>query len=239
MLSTLHGFTGRASDWDALAPALPLALCGHDGAPVPSGWSFADEVDRVAALLPGPVHLAGYSMGGRLALGVAVAHPQRVARLTLVGAHAGLESEVERAERRALDDRWCATLETRGIEAFVDAWEAQPMWRSQDWLPGAVRDRQRDARLDHVPDALAAALRALGPGAMPDLWPALPRLAMPVTLVAGALDEKFAALAQRMASRIPSARVAFIDDAGHNVLLEQPAALASAMGDRFDERRAS
>jgi 2-succinyl-6-hydroxy-2,4-cyclohexadiene-1-carboxylate synthase len=234
-LATLHGFTGRASDWDALSPALPLALAGHDGAAVPAGWSFAAEVDRVAALLPGPVHLAGYSMGGRLALAVALAHPALVARLTLVSAHAGLESDAERAERRALDERWCATLETRGIQAFVSAWEAQPMWRSQDWLPGAVRDRQRDARLAHDPLALAAALRALGPGAMPDLWPALPRLAVPVTLVAGALDEKFTALAHRMAARIPAARVVIVGGAGHNLLLESP----EQIFDRPHQRRAS
>ena len=234
-LATLHGFTGRASDWDALAPALPLALVGHDGTPVPAGWSFAAEVDRIAALLPGPVHLAGYSMGGRVALGVALAHPHRVARLTLVGAHAGLESEAERASRRAVDDRWCATLEARGIDAFVDAWEAQPMWRSQDWLPGAVRDRQRASRLAHDPHALAAALRALGPGAMPDLWPALPRLAVPVTLVAGALDDRFTALAHRMAALIPAARVVIVDHAGHNVLLEAP----EQIFDLPHERRAS
>lgn len=232
----LHGFTGRPGHWRGVLDAIEPALAGHaPGRPVPAGWLFDQEVARIGAeiaALGAPVHLLGYSMGGRLALAVAARFP--VARLTLVGAHPGLEEDAARAARQARDQAWCALLEERGIEAFARAWEDQPMWHSQAALPAAVRQRQRAERMAHDPRQLAAALRALGLAAMPSQWPALDSLRVPALLVAGALDPAYADLARRMAARIPRARVAIIDGAGHNVLLERPDALRSALFDRSE-----
>jgi 2-succinyl-6-hydroxy-2,4-cyclohexadiene-1-carboxylate synthase len=238
-LFTMHGFTGRPDAWDEAVPGphVGLALIGHaPELPVPPGWTFAREVDRVLDRLPRePVHLAGYSMGGRVALAAAVRAPRRIARLTIVSAHPGLD---DGSERRADDERWCEILERRGIAAFVDAWEAQPMWRSQDALPAALRERQRRARLDHSAAELAAALRALGVGAMPSFWPHLAALPMPVDWVAGALDPKYFELAGRAAARIPHGRVLIVPEAGHNVLLERPEPLSRALVGARGERRA-
>jgi len=234
----LHGFTGRPGQWSGIAAgAVEPALSGHaPDVAVPTGWRFADEVDRVARAarsLGEPVHLLGYSMGGRIALAVAACEPA-VARLTLVGAHPGLEDEAARAERRARDETWCALLEERGIEAFARAWEDQPMWASQAALPAGLRERQRADRMSHDPHQLAAALRALGLGAMPPLWGVLEGIRVPVELVAGALDSTYRDLAHRMAARIPGARVSFIDGAGHNPLIERPGALATQLSDRSE-----
>ena len=106
------------------------------------------------------------------------------------------------------------------------------MWHSQAALPAELRARQRADRASHDPHQLAAALRALGLGAMPSLWPALESIAAPVDLVAGALDPVYVDLAARMAARIPRARLSIIGGAGHNVLLERPDALRSAIFDR-------
>jgi len=232
----LHGFTGRPGHWRAVVDAIEPALAGHSpDRPVPAGWRFADEVSRIGAeitALDQPVHLLGYSMGGRLALAVAARFP--LARLSLVGAHPGLEEDAARAERRARDETWCSLLEERGIEAFARAWEDQPMWRSQLALPAAVRERQRAERMAHDPRQLAAALRALGLGAMPSQWADLASLSVPVDLIAGALDPIYVDLARRMAARIPRARVTVIDGAGHNVLLERPDALRAALTDRSE-----
>jgi 2-succinyl-6-hydroxy-2,4-cyclohexadiene-1-carboxylate synthase len=233
----LHGFTGRAEAWAEVTPhATGLALVGHaPEVPVPPGWTFEREVDRIAALLlarwPAPVHLAGYSMGGRVALAVACRVPQRVARLTLVAAHPGLSDAAAAAERRDADEKWCALLEEHGIAAFVAAWQEQPMWRTQRALADAARERQRLSRLAHAPDQLAAALRALGLGAMASRWAQLPSLSMPVDWVAGDADEKYADLARRAAARCPRGRAIVIAGAGHNVLLERPEPLARALAE--------
>jgi 2-succinyl-6-hydroxy-2,4-cyclohexadiene-1-carboxylate synthase len=242
-LYTLHGFTGRADAWDHVAPhaAGRLSLIGHaPDLPVPHGWSFELEVDRIAQLLagPGPVHLAGYSMGGRVALAVAARHPERIARLTLVSAQPGLTHAAAAADRRMADEHWCELLENAGIAAFVAAWEDLPMWRSQGRLAAELRDRQRRARLEHSPHALAAALRALGSGAMPSLWDRLPELPMAIEWVAGGADERYAELAQRAAALSPHAKVIIIPGAGHNVLLEAPDNLSRELFGARGERRA-
>jgi pimeloyl-ACP methyl ester carboxylesterase len=69
---------------------------------------------------------------------------------------------------------------------------------------------------------LASSLRLAGTGAQDSLWPRLRSLSMPVLLVVGALDEKFTAIAERMAALIPDATLAVVADAGHVVHLEQP-----------------
>src|SRR5262245_51008713 len=123
-LVLLHGFTGSPESFGAVLTRIPTraahcpALVGH-GAPAGDVRTFDDEVDRlVSGFGDAPAHVAGYSLGARLALGIAVKHPQRVARLTLVGVHPGLASQAERDERRRADARWVELLETCGIAAF-------------------------------------------------------------------------------------------------------------------------
>ena len=221
-LFTLHGFTGRADAWRDVAPSTGLSLAGHaPDLPVPPGWSFDREVDRIARLIaPGPVHLAGYSMGGRVALALACRRPELIARLTLVSVHPGLSDPQAAKDRVEADERWCALMLGAGMAAFVAEWEAQPMWRSQLALAPAVRERQRRERLEHSPAQLAASLRALGLGAMPDLWPRLAGLPCPVDWVAGADDDRFADLARRASASC--GRAIAIAGAGHNLLLERP-----------------
>jgi 2-succinyl-6-hydroxy-2,4-cyclohexadiene-1-carboxylate synthase len=232
---TLHGFTGRADAWAEVTPqATMLSLIGHAAdLPVPPGWTFEQEVDRVAAriaaLAVGPVHLAGYSMGGRVALGVACRWPEQVARLTVVAANPGLTDPAAALERRAADDGWCALLERDGLEAFVAAWQEQVLWQSQHALSPERREQQRRARLAHSASGLAGALRALGLAAMPSLWDPLPGLPMPVDWVAGTLDRKYSELGRRAAAACRHGRTLAIAGAGHNVLLERPEELGRAL----------
>ncbi|RMH38953.1 MAG: alpha/beta fold hydrolase [Deltaproteobacteria bacterium] len=234
----LHGFTGGPASFAplALADAVAPPLLGH-GAPPPWPEDFAGEVARIAAALPRGCHLVGYSMGARVALGVLATHPGLVARATLIGVRPGLPSERERAARRARDARWIDLLERDGIDAFVAAWEAQPMWASQRGLPAAARAAQRALRRSHDPHGLAAALRALGLGAMPDYTPFLPAIDVPVHLVAGELDATFARIARAMARRMPNARVTIVPNCGHNPVLEAPAAVATVIQPRSSDDR--
>lgn len=233
-LLALHGFTGSPRSWDFLperpqCARLVPALVGHRGSAAGAEIvDFESEVDRLARLSAerGPLHVVGYSLGARLALGLAVRYRSQVERLTLISGHPGLNEEAERADRRAADERWCALLQSRGLTAFVEAWQALPLWASQSSLDQAALARKRSERLSHDPAGLVRSLRVTGLAAMPNYREALAALRMPVTLVAGRLDTKFQNLAREMAKLIPAAELHIVDAAGHDLLLERPQLMA-------------
>ncbi len=240
-LALLHGFLGRAESFETLAARLPrertavaFDLPGHGPvSPVDPARGFDGVVDDLAAALrnvhDGPWHVAGYSLGARLALGLAVRHPAACAALTLVGVNPGLPTAAERAARAAADARWAALLRDAGRDAFLAAWEAQPLFASQAALPPAVRERQAALRASHDPVRLAAAFEATSLASMPDRTPDLPALALPVHVVVGAEDAKFVALGHAMRILLRRGRLTVVPGAGHNVLLERPEALAGAL----------
>jgi 2-succinyl-6-hydroxy-2,4-cyclohexadiene-1-carboxylate synthase len=228
-LVLLHGFTNTGASWEPVAAALreryrPVApdIRGHGAASDVSPVSLAGVIEDVAALA-GEMEVGGYSMGGRLALHVALALPGRVRRLILIGASPGLADPAERAERRAADEALAAEVEDMTIEAFARRWAQTPVLAGQPPEVLAAVDAQR---LRNTPPGLAAALRGLGTGALPSLWDRLGELAIPVELVVGERDAKFRAVAAEMAGALPDARVHVVAGAGHAVHLEAPAAVA-------------
>jgi 2-succinyl-6-hydroxy-2,4-cyclohexadiene-1-carboxylate synthase len=232
----LHGFGGTHRAWDAVIDRLPperylpLAtdLPGHgeyaDLARHPI--SFAGCVEHVLARAPERFAVCGYSMGGRIALHVALAAPERVRRLVLVASTAGIEDEAERAQRRRSDHQLADELERRPYEEFIERWRTQPLFAEDSPEAGALAraDQRRNS-----PAALAVVLRGLGSGAMEPLWSRLPELDMPVTIVAGERDAKFQAIGRRMAKLIPRAQLLVVAG-GHGLPLESPAAVARALG---------
>lgn len=237
-LVCLHGFTGAPESWDAVAAALPETvevecprILGHDPADTIASGTFEEEVDRLAGVVRehgGAVHLAGYSQGGRLAVGLLARHPKLFASATLIGASPGLESEDERRRRRETDERLARLLEEEGLERFLEHWQALPLFATQRELPEAALEAQRRQRLRHRPEALARALRVLGTGGMPCYWGELARIRVPVHLMVGERDEKFRRIARRMAALLPRGTVEAVASAGHNLLLEAPGRVASS-----------
>ena len=226
----LHGFTGSPQSLDGLgAPPGSLAptLGGHLGSKVVGG--FADEVERLAELGRDCQGLFGYSLGGRFALGILARYPERFRHAVIVSAHPGLKTDAERAQRRAGDLRFVQLLRERGLTAFVDTWQALPLWASQGGLPQAVKAAQREQRLRHDPGGLAESLLQHGLGEMPDLRPQLRQVHTPVTLVAGERDPKFRALAEDVSGIIPGASMTLAAAAGHNLLLERPTLLSELL----------
>lgn len=235
-LVLLHGFTGSAKTWQPHLKAfarrgrvMAVDLLGHgqsDAPADPARYSMAWAVNDLIALLDGEgfesVDLLGYSMGGRLALHLALSAPGRIRALIVESASPGIADPAERAARRARDDHLAAFIEREGVEAFVTRWEAQPLFESQRRLPDQVRAGLRDQRLHNRPHGLANSLRGMGAGAQEPLWGRLPQLKTPTLLVAGELDPKYCRIAEAMGSRMPQARVAIVPGAGHAVHLEQP-----------------
>lgn len=231
----LHGFNGSPYAWDDVVARLPSGasalrpmLAGHG--PVPAPGSFVAEVDRIASLiaeLPGPVHVCGYSLGGRLAIGLVARHAKLLSRVTLIGANVGLASETDRVTRAEQDDVWASMIEREGVAAFIDRWEAQPLFATQLQLPEEVRAAQRTRRLDHDAQRLGGAMRALSLGRMPHYAEALAAADVQITLVSGELDAKFTDVARRLLPSLRRGRHHIVEGAGHNVVLERPAALST------------
>ncbi|MBN1609739.1 MAG: alpha/beta fold hydrolase [Polyangiaceae bacterium] len=235
----LHGFTGTPRCYRELLSRLPgvVALvpalrghAGHDepGPPEPFEQEVARLAECVRTEVAERVHLVGYSLGARLGLGLVLRRPDLIASATLVGLQPGLPSRAARERRARQDDEWVRLLEQRGIEAFVAAWERQPLFASQAMLAAEVREAQRTERLSHHPGGLAWALRSLGTARMPSYWNELPRVRTPVHLMAGQLDAKFTQLGSRAACTL-RCRMTVVQGAGHNLVLERPDAVASAI----------
>jgi 2-succinyl-6-hydroxy-2,4-cyclohexadiene-1-carboxylate synthase len=236
-LVLLHGFSGTHRAWDGVAAALEreryrvlaLDLPGHGAAgacerPI----TFAGCVEHVLARAPERFVLCGYSLGGRVALHVALAARERVSRLVLVSCSAGIEDPDERARRRAADRRLADDLQTIPFEQFIARWRAQPLFAGEP--PHASRLAREDQRRNR-PEDLAEVLRGIGTGEMPPLWDRLSDLEMPVAVVVGDRDRRFCDLGERMVGRLPDAELIVVPG-GHGLPLENPAALARVLGRR-------
>jgi 2-succinyl-6-hydroxy-2,4-cyclohexadiene-1-carboxylate synthase len=229
-LVLLHGFTQSGRCWGPVADDLArdhelvrLDAPGHGG----SSDVRADltRTATLAAEAGGPGVYVGYSMGARMALHVALLVPEVVRGLVLVGGTPGIEDAAERSERRERDRALARRLRTIGVAAFVDEWLALPLFAG---LPAWARFD--DERRRNTVDGLASSLELAGTGSQRPLWGDLGRITVPVLAVAGADDERYAAIARRMAAAIgPHATAAAVPGAGHAAHLENPEAFLATV----------
>lgn len=244
-LVVLHGFTGSAAAMRDLTALLQhryrivaIDLPGHGGT-----FSYApderfhmrrvaSDLVAVAARLAAPrAAWFGYSLGGRVALNVAVQHPGVVDALALLGASPGIADPAARAARVSDDKALATRIERDGVASFVTSWERLPLFASQVRLPQARRTTQRVQRLLNVPRGLGQSLRGMGAGVQVPVHDRLAALAVPALLLAGAEDEQYRSIAASMAEAIPGGVQTVIDEAGHAAHLEQPASVARAIDD--------
>jgi 2-succinyl-6-hydroxy-2,4-cyclohexadiene-1-carboxylate synthase len=239
-LLLLHGFTGSATAWASLLDALPphihaIApdLIGHgrtDSPADPARYRMEHCVADLLALLDmlqlKQVDLLGYSMGGRVALQLAAAAPERINTLILESSSPGLADANEREARAAADNALADSIERDGLAAFVERWERLPLFASQAALPEDVRTRICAQRMRNNPLGLANSLRGMGTGQQSSLWDRLPEITIPTLLIVGELDRKYCAIANEMQALLPNARTLQIANAGHTVHVEQPQVFA-------------
>ena len=238
-ISFVHGFTQTSRSWQ---PVIDLMVGSHEfvcvDAPGHGGsidgrrslWQCADDITETV-----PVGvLVGYSMGARMALHSALAHPSHHRGLVLVSGTAGIDDPAERAVRRAADDELADRIERIGTEAFIDEWLSNPLFAG---LPDSAAMRQD--RLRNTAAGLADSLRWSGTGTQEPLWDRLAGITVPVLVVTGVLDGKFDELGRRLVSLLPDAEHARIEGAGHTVHLERTADFVSQLGDWLADRFAS
>jgi 2-succinyl-6-hydroxy-2,4-cyclohexadiene-1-carboxylate synthase len=239
----LHGFTGSAAAWDTLIDrlaarfhVLAVDLPGHGASPAAARVEHG-RLPRIADALVAcladrslsQAAFVGYSLGGRVALQLALAHPSYVRRLVLESASPGIADPSERRARAAADAALADAIVRDGLERFVDRWLAQPLFASQRRLPAELRARERARRLCGSVAGYAWALRAMSIGEQESLWPRLGELRSPLLLLAGDEDVKYCSIARAMAAAVGDARTALVHGAGHAVHLERPDAWLAAV----------
>jgi 2-succinyl-6-hydroxy-2,4-cyclohexadiene-1-carboxylate synthase len=243
----LHGLLGGpeafgevVSELSYPGAILAARLPGHGASPsvVPDG--FEQAVAAIARAIARPALLVGYSLGGRLALGLAALHPRKVRGVIAVGAHLGIEDPKLRAERSEWERAQSELLLRVGLDAFVRQWEELPVFATQRELGesqgrvGEVRlARQRAMRLSHEARGIALAITRLGSGRMPLLSQKLAQHRVFVLMVAGERDRSFDAHAERASDASAHVHAHVVPSVGHNVALEAPATLAKILDQRL------
>ncbi len=235
-LLLLHGFTGSSQSWQEHTAVftqqlqtITIDILGHGRSACPNdekAYTIANVAADIITLLDvlniEKTNLLGYSMGGRLALYLAVFYPERFHTLILESASPGLATAVSRQERIAKDRTLADWIESEGMEAFVERWQKLPLWTSQKQLPARKQHTLRQQRLQNNPVGLANSLRGMGTGQQASLWSHLSNVQLPALLLVGELDPKFTQINQQMGGQLPQATLNIMQGAGHTIHLERP-----------------
>ena len=186
------------------------------------GWSAVADAEAVldAAGVEQAV-VVGSSMGGRTALDLTLAHPNRVSGLVLIGA------AVRGAPFPDLDEGPTAALNAM-IESAYAASETDEVNRLEAWMwldgPAADEGRVTGPARELFLDMNGRALRAESPGEeaeMPPAWPRLSEIAVPTLVMIGRLDaEDIQAINEPLVKVIPHARLVWLDGVAHLPHLE-------------------
>lgn len=228
-MTFVPGFMQPGEAWSAVAGRLPerypSVLLDH------REHTYEGRLAEIAEAGRGSV-LCGYSLGGRLALRAVLRDPGRYAGLVTVGASAGIEAPATRAARSEADQKLAGWMETQDIDRVVAIWERQPLFADQS---DALVEEQRPGRLRQDPRQLALLLRTAGQGALEPVWQLLHGLTMPVLAIAGALDERYAEAARRIARAVKTGQWRVVEHAGHAPQLQRPDPVASLLVEFFDE----
>ena len=236
----LHGFTGTVQSLDPIACVLSsqfsllgIDLPGHGrtrAIPDPNlkfDQVISDLHEVMGRWHPYPVHVAGYSMGGRVGLGLACRFPDAVKSLSLLGASPGISDVADRQTRLALDRDLANFLVETPDGVFDRYWESMPLFGGG--RTSGASDRRVSSK--NIRQGWSTSLHLLGTGVQPSFWNDLSHLDLPVQLLTGGRDIKFRNIADAMNMRLPQCRTHTVPHAGHRVHLENPRATASLIAD--------
>jgi pimeloyl-ACP methyl ester carboxylesterase len=245
-LLLLHGVGESAAYWGAVLPGLagryavyapdlpgygasdPL---GPGAEPTPARFAavMAAFLDTVAGPEAGPVVVMGHSLGGSIALELALRHPEQVGRLVLEDS-AGLGHYVNPALRALTlpgHGDLAARMGCTGLGAAHRARARVPLMFARPYLapPAWVAEQRRLATLPHhLPTTLAALRAQVGPfGQRRVLLDALPGIQAPTLILWGAQDKVLPASQARTAvARLPAGQLVIVPSCGHVPHLERP-----------------
>jgi len=245
-LLCIHGLTGCAHNFDALAPhlvsgyhAMSLDVRGRGESQwgPPMDYTVPTYIADLAAMLDqlgiGQVTLIGTSMGGIISLAYAGGFPDRVAKLVLND----IGPEIDPAGAKRIGSYVGeAPSEFANMSAVVAYYRqhypplaAAPEPAVLRWVEPLVKPASAGGLTFRMDPAVRRAMRAAGAAArMPDLWMQYARITAPILIVRGAdSDVLSAATARRMCQVLKGVRLAEIPGVGHAPSLVEPEALAA------------
>lgn len=237
----LHGFMGSGSDWDRVRRNLEgkfrcLTPDITDYIPEFSGNSinyFEKTAKNLIEYLDNnnvvQCAVAGYSMGGRLALYLIAHNHHRFSSVLIESANPGILKAQERADRIKHDDSVARGLKSCDLEEFIDSWYEQPLFGKIKNHPEYPVLKQKLLKIDRK--SVINSLRALGTGRQPSLWEALPYLELPMRFITGELDTKYTRIVSQAAALCPNGHSAIIPKCGHNTHFEDPEGFAEDIVD--------
>jgi 2-succinyl-6-hydroxy-2,4-cyclohexadiene-1-carboxylate synthase len=232
-LVLLHGFMGSSDSFRELIPDLSpfcnpitIDLLGHgqtEGSEMhyrfASGEQKADIIKLISEQFQYPLFLHGYSMGGRLALQIALQRPDLVQGLVLESTTFGIENEQERQTRQALDARRADSI-SGNFNQFLREWEKLPIFNTSS-LTQNSKTNIKEIQSNQNPLWMSNSLLGFSTGVMPCVKDQLEKLSMPVKLIAGEKDQKFTNVMGAMLNRIDNGDLEIFSNANHRVHLEK------------------
>lgn len=226
-LILLHGFLGSSEDWLPVAEKLQgsyhcllFDLPGHGGTPA-EATPFEEQMRMLAGeigrIQKAPSFLAGYSMGGRIALYLALRFPDLFRKTVIISASPGLKTAEERRQRRQNDETLALSME-ENFEKFLGSWYELPLFSGLKNHP--LFETTLEARKKNRPEQLAAALRTLGTGTQPSLWNELADCRHPISFFAGEKDGKYVEIGRQMVNLCPCSDLDIFPQCGHALHIE-------------------
>lgn len=237
----LHGFMGSGEDWTAVIKGLMTHYCcitmdlpGHGKTRIRQSkkdYAMPGAAENLVRMLT-EFHIQkctvlGYSMGGRLALYLALHYPDRFFKGIIESASPGLNKREDRLDRIAHDEKLASELQSVPFATFLHKWYSQPIFESlkrNPDFPDFLKSRR-----GNIPAELALSMRHMGTGKQPSLWVRLMHNQVPLLFLTGELDAKFRAIASRMERMCPYSSTKTIAGCGHNIHFENPFAFIESV----------
>lgn len=232
----LHGFTGCAEDWFPVFEQMPdkynyiaMDIVGHGKSDNPGNTSLynveaiINQVKYIKDhLTSNKIFLAGYSMGGRIALSFATTYPDDLKGLILESASAGIKNDEERQKRYEEDLKLAEFIETHTLEEFIEMWNDQELFNTQRRFSNDRLKKLKKKKSSGSKIGYANSLKGFSTGIMPPVHDKLKKIPLKVLLITGDLDSKFTGINARLSKRFFKAKHKIVRNSGHNTHLEEP-----------------
>lgn len=221
----LHGFLGKATDWDGLG--LDLEGFALEKIPLDSLWSWATHFNAYVKERYSQPILLGYSLGGRLALHALIQDPQLWQAGIIISAHPGLESDLDKEKRCKGDEEWAARFRTEEWGSLMASWNSQAVF-----VHGSFHFERKEK--DYNRNELVNQLLNGSLSKQENLRPALKQLQIPLLWIVGERDATYCNLGRTLEFSHPDSRFHIVPAAGHRNPWEQPSRFKKAVQEFID-----